>query len=288
MSEWYQIESNSLIVQVTSKGAEMKRLFSKEWHRELLWLGDNKTWNRSAPILFPIVGKLKDDEYILKGKILKMPQHGFARDFEFKCKECGTSEVEFLLEATQDSFKYWPFCFELRVRYKLEENTLTATYFVKNVDRQDIYFSIGAHPAFETKNIDNYEIRFDEAEKEYFKLNNGCVDWSRSYELEEQNLKVTKDLFKEDALIFKKIKSKYIDLVDKKRHEVIRVHASTPYWGIWAKGDVPFVCIEPWNGVCDDVGHDKNLETKEGIVTLSEGEEFGFSYVLEMRSMEDG
>ena len=286
MSEWYQIESNSLIVQVTSKGAEMKRLFSKEWHRELLWLGNEKDWNRSAPILFPIIGKLKDDEYQLKGKNYKMPQHGFARDFEFTCTECGASEVEFLLEATEASFKLWPFCFELRVRYKVEENQLTISYFVKNVDRQDIYFSIGAHPAFETKNIANYEIQFEEAEDEYVKLNNGHVDWSRPYALHEKKIVVTKDLFKDDALIFKKLKSKYVDLVDKKRHEVIRVHANTPYWGIWAKGDIPFVCIEPWYGVGDSVGHDKNLETKKGIVTLEEGEVFGFSYLLEMRSLE--
>ena len=104
MSEWYQIESNSLIIQITSKGAEMKRLFSREWHRELLWLGDEKVWNRSAPVLFPIVGKLLDDEYILKDKTFKMTQHGFARDFEFKCTECGTSEAEFLLVATQETF----------------------------------------------------------------------------------------------------------------------------------------------------------------------------------------
>lgn len=287
MSDWYQIESNSLIVQVTSKGAEMKRLFSREWHRELLWLGDEKIWNRSAPVLFPIVGKLKDDEYHLKGKNYKMSQHGFARDFEFKCTECGSSEVEFLLEATQASFNFWPFCFELRIRYKVQDNKVIVSYFVKNVDRQDIYFSIGAHPGFDTKDIANYEIRFEIPEKEYFKVSNGLVDWKKAHEFKEQKLSVTKDLFKEDALIFKKLKSKYIDLVDTKRSEVIRVHANTPYWGIWGKGDVPFVCIEPWYGVADGMEHDKNLEEKNGIVTLGEGELFGFSYTIEMRQLLD-
>lgn len=283
MSDWYQIESNSLIVQVTSKGAEMKRLFSKEWHRELLWLGDEKNWNRSAPVLFPIVGKLKDDEYILKGKTYKMPQHGFARDFEFKCTECGTQEVEFLLEASQESFKFWPFCFELRVRYKLVDSRLTVSYFVKNVDRQDIYFSIGAHPGFEINDIANYEVKFEVPEKEYFKLSGSYVDWKNAHELKAQKIAITKNLFKDDALIFKKLKSKYVELVDTKRHEVIRVIANTPYWGIWAKGEMPFVCIEPWFGVADGADHDKILETKEGIVTLGEGELFGFSYTLEMR-----
>lgn len=287
MSEWYQIESNSLILQITSKGAEMKRLFSREWHRELLWLGDEKVWNRSAPVLFPVVGKLKDDEYLLKDKTFKMTQHGFARDFEFKCTECGTTEAEFLLVATQESFNQYPFLFELKVRYKVENSKVSVSYFVKNDDRQDIVFSIGAHPAFETKDIANYEIRFEKPEKEYFKVKDGLVNWSRSLDFNSDFLKVEKNLFQDDALIFKKLKSKYVDLVDTKRKEVIRVQANTPYWGIWAKGDVPFVCLEPWHGVSDSADTDKNIETKNGIITLGEGEVFGFSYSIEMKQLEE-
>lgn len=287
MSDWYQIESNSLIVQVTSLGAEMKRLFSREWHRELLWLGDEKRWKRSAPILFPIVGKLKDDEYQLHGKTFKQSQHGFARDFEFKCTECGTSEAEFLLVATQETFNMYPFCFELRVRYKVDGNKVIISYFVKNDDRQDILFSIGAHPGFETKDIANYEIRFEKEEKEYFRSKAGLVNWGKAFELKSQKIQVQADIFKDDALIFKKLKSKYVDLVDNKRNEVIRIHSNTPFFGLWAKGDdVPFVCLEPWYGVGDSFDHDKNFENKNGIITLPAGEVFGFSYTIEMKNLD--
>ncbi len=287
MSEWYQIESNSLIVQITSKGAEMKRLFSRDWHRELLWLGDEKTWNRSAPVLFPVVGKLKDDEYQLKGRTFKMTQHGFARDFEFKCTECGSTEAEFLLVATQESFNQYPFLFELKVRYKVENNKVTVSYFVKNDDRQDIFFSIGAHPGFETKDFANYEIRFEKPEKEYFNVKESLVNWNRPYDFNSDILKIDKALFASDALIFKKLKSRYVDLIDTKRKEIIRFQANASHWGIWAKGDVPFVCIEPWFGVADSAEHDKNLETKNGIITLGEGEVFGFSYSIEMKHLTD-
>ncbi|MBC7428086.1 MAG: aldose 1-epimerase family protein [Bacteriovorax sp.] len=286
MSEWYQIESNSLIIQITSKGAEMKRLFSRDWHRELLWQGDEKNWNRSAPVLFPIVGKLKDDEYVIKDKTFAMTQHGFARDFEFKCTDCGTTEAEFLMVASQESFNQYPFLFELRVRYKVEDSKVSISYFVKNDDRQDIFFSIGAHPGFETKDFANYEIRFEKEEKEYFRVKNSLVDWSRSYEFKADKLVVEKEIFKDDALIFKKLKSKYVDLVDLKRKEIIRVQSNAPFWGIWAKPDVPFVCLEPWYGVADSADHDKDFETKNGIITLSEGEVFGFSYTIEMKHLE--
>nr|BDT26837.1 aldose 1-epimerase family protein [Bacteriovorax sp. HI3] len=287
MSDWYQIESNSLIVQVTSLGAEMKRLFSRDWHRELLWLGDERNWKRSAPVLFPIVGKLKDDEYYLQGKTFKMPQHGFARDYEFKCTECGASEIEFLLVATQETFNQYPFCFELRVRYKVEGSKVIISYFVKNDDRQDIYFSIGAHPAFETNVLTNYEIRFEKEEKEYFRVENGLVNLTRPFGLNAQSIQLEKGLFADDALIFKKVKSKFVELIDKKRNEIIRVHSHTPFLGVWGKGDVPFVCIEPWYGVCDSVDSDKNFETKNGLITLGAGEIFGFSYSIEMAYLEE-
>lgn len=282
MSDWYQIESNSLIVQVTSLGAEMKRLFSRDWHRELLWLGDERTWNRSAPVLFPIVGKLKDDEYFLQGKTFKMGQHGFARDFEFKCTECGVSEVEFLMVATQETFNKYPFCFELRVRYKVENSKVHVSYFVKNDDRQDIFFSIGAHPAFETKDLSNYEIRFEKEEKEFYRIQNGLVNWTKPFVLNSQRVEINKQLFADDALIFKKLKSKYVDLIDLKRNEIVRVHSNAPFTGLWGKGDVPFICIEPWYGVSDSADHDKNFEVKNGIITLPAGEIFGFSYSIEM------
>ncbi len=283
MSDWYQIESQSLIVQITTKGAEMKRLFSRDWRRELLWLGDAKTWNRSAPVLFPIVGKLKDDEYEFQGKKYLMPQHGFARDLEFKCTETSLKEVEFLAVATQETFKQYPFCFELRIRYTVEESKVRVFYFVKNDDRQDMFFSIGAHPAFDTKNINHYEIHFAQEESEYFKLHQGLVNWKRPFVFSSNKLKLEESLFKDDALIFKKLKSRYVDLIDTKKHELIRVSSNTDFFGIWGKDKVPFVCLEPWFGVSDGSDSDKKLETKNGIIKLPAGETFGFSYTIEMK-----
>lgn len=288
MSDWYQIENGYFTVQVTTSGAEIKRMFAKPWHRELLWIPhDEKTkkiWNRSWPILFPIVGKLKNDTYNLKQKAYQMPQHGFARDRNFKCLSCDSTEVEFFLETDQESFKLYPFCFELRVKYTLEDKKLTVTYSVKNVDRQDMYFSIGAHPAFDTAKIENYEIHFEKKEKGFYLLANGLVDWSQLNTFDTNIINPTKELFSRGALIFKELKSKYIDLVDLKRHEVIRMNCTnTPYLGIWAKDSVPFICVEPWCGVSDGVDHNQNLEVKKGIRTLEAGKTFNFSYSIELQ-----
>ncbi len=283
MSDWYQIESNQVIVQVVSKGAELKRLFNKVWNKEMLWLGDEKLWNRSAPILFPIVGTLIDNEFSYEEKTFTLNRHGFARDQEFICKHCGENELEFLLMTNKDMYKTYPFIFELLVHYRIVESTLTITYTVKNLDKKDMFFSIGAHPGFDLKLADNYEIIFDKEPKSYFQLNeNGQVKLDTPVDFQQNNLNITKDLFKKDALIFKDSKIKAIELRDKKSKDSIVVKCNqASFWGIWGHPSNQFVCIEPWAGVTDVVGHNKKIEEKIGIVKLAAGSEYKFQFEIE-------
>lgn len=289
MSDWYQIENSYFTIQVTSNGAEIKRLFAKPWHRDLLWIAqdenDEKIWKYSSPVLFPIVGKLKNDTYTFGGKTYQMPQHGFARNMNFKCTQSDTHEMEFLLESDQETFKMYPFCFELRIKYVLENSKLITSYSVKNTDRQDIYFSIGAHPAFETTKIDNYEISFEKNENVFYQTEKGLVNWKKMNPLKSSVFMLNQKIFSNDALIFKDLKSNYVDLIDQRRHETIRVSCSeAPFLGIWAKDTIPFVCIEPWFGVGDAVDHDQKLESKNGIKSLPIGETFHFNYSIELTS----
>jgi galactose mutarotase-like enzyme len=283
MSEWCQIENGYLTVQLTTEGAEMKRLFHRAWNRELLWSGDDKIWPRSSPILFPIIGKLINNEYIYQDKHYTLPQHGFARDMTFKMVHADVHECEFLLISSKDTFATYPFLFELRVGYSLEETKLTINYSVKNVDRQDIYFSIGGHPGFATPIIDEYNIIFEKEEESYYLTKNNQLDVTKKIKFKGKNLILSKNIFKNDALIFKELKSGYVDLINNVKKQGIRLSSNYfNYLGIWGKGDVPFVCLEPWCGVTDVVGHDKQFSKKEGIVKLQEGNEFVFSYSIEM------
>jgi galactose mutarotase-like enzyme len=285
-----KMENDFFSVEVSSSGAELKKLYAKKWGRELLWVpldaNAKNIWKRTSPILFPIVGKLKNDIYTFKGKTYQMDQHGFARDREFTLLNSSPLEMDWFLEADQKTFKHYPFCFKLRVKYKLEGSKLVTLYAVKNVDRQDMFFSIGAHPGFSTPEIDDCEIRFEKQEKEYFQLKDGLVDWGKSVAFGSNEIKPTKELFFKDALIFKNLKSKYIDLVFKKQNEVLRVNGTnTPFCGIWAKDSMPFVCIEPWFGVSDSGDHDQDFETKNGIQLLPMGESFEMQFSVELMSL---
>jgi len=289
MSDFHTIENDHLKLAVSNLGAEMKSLYIHSWSRELLWVPKSENekliWSRTSPILFPIVGKLKNNSYRFNQKTYSMPQHGFARDSQFNCLKNTKSELELSLHSNPETFQQYPFHFELKVRYFLVENTLSIIYTTLNTGQQDLYFSIGAHPAFATPDLSHYEIRFEKNEKEYFQLNNGLVDFEQLFPVESNIVKPSESLFKNDALIFQDVQSSYIELIHQQRNEIVRLNGiKTPYFGIWGKASVPFICLEPWYGLGDDTHHDQTLIHKKGVQFLPPGDEFVFSFSIEIRA----
>jgi galactose mutarotase-like enzyme len=283
MSDWYQIESGQIVVQVESKGAEIRRLFNKFWNTELLWPGAENIWNRSAPILFPIVGKLKNNQYQYSGNSFTLSQHGFARDAEFNCLRCDGSSILFSLKSNIETKKIFPFDFELQVKYELVEDQLDISYKVINSGNSDLLFSIGSHPGFQIKNLTNSHIEFEKIEKEYFGLDSGLVDLEHPMNFNKNKLMLEPNLFKDDAIIFKDLKSNFVDLVDTKSRQVIRVGGiQKKYLGIWGKEQLPFVCIEPWAGLSDTLNHNGNFEEKVGILKLAPLKEYDFKYFIKL------
>ena len=144
----FNLENNVLSVKVNSFGAELCSVFSKETNIEYIWQADETVWARHAPNLFPIVGKLKDGEFIYQSKSYQLSQHGFARDSEFICIEQAEDYLFFELRASEQSLRIYPFHFSFQIKYKLIGNDLEISYSVLNPDNCDLYFSFGAHPAF--------------------------------------------------------------------------------------------------------------------------------------------
>ncbi len=283
MSDWYQIENEFLTIQVITKGAEMKRFYNRIYLEELLWTGEEKIWNRSAPVLFPIVGKLVKDQFRFQEKAYTLAQHGFARDMEFQCVKAEVHECEFAINANQTTFAQYPFLFELKVNYLLIGPRVNITYTVNNKDRQDIYFSIGAHPGFDTMNINDFNIQFEKSEDHYYLTTNGLLDKSKKINFKTNQLDLSEELFQNGALVFPKPRSTFIDLQNRVTNRSIRLSGiRVPFLGIWGKDHVPFVCLEPWHGVADLVSHNQELQEKLGIIKLPENEKFTFTYSMEV------
>lgn len=142
------IQNDQLIAEIAEHGAELISLKSKEHGLEYIWQGDPAYWGRHAPVLFPFVGRLKDDQYVYQGKTYQMGQHGFARDMDFEVIEHGQEMASFILRSTPETLEKYPFDFELVISYELGGDGITVHYQVANTGEKEMFFSIGGHPAF--------------------------------------------------------------------------------------------------------------------------------------------
>lgn len=283
------IENGKISIDTKTMGAELTSL--KYNNKEFLWEGDKKYWGRHAPILFPIVGRLRDNTAIIEDEEYSMGQHGFARDSEFKEIVYSTNKVGYELSYNAETLKMYPYKFVLEILYEIYDNKVNVTYKVKNVDDKEIFFSIGGHPAFkwpllEGENFDDYYIEFEKDETQKFiRIDDGCLCYENDLIIKNTNIiELDKSKFSIDTFVFKNLNSNKVTFKSKKSGMAVTLNYSGfPYLGIWSRKDeAPFICLEPWHGVADFINHDKIFKKKEGIVRLGLGEVFECSYIIEV------
>ena len=280
----YIVENSKLVIKARTYGGEIISILNKENNTEYLWNGNPEYWKYHAPILFPIVGKVVDSKYRVVGKVYELPQHGLARVSEFKMIDQKEDEITFELKYSDESLKVYPYKFSLKSNYKLENNSVKVTYIVENLDNKNMYFSIGAHPAFmcpidKNDSLNDCYIEFNKLEdsKNVILTEQGYLSHDTKECLNETNkLDLYKELFKDDALVFNDLKSNKMIIKSKNNNKSLEiVFTGFPYMGIWAPKDgAPFVCIEPWFGHADYYDFNGDFSEKEGINSLGVGERF--------------
>jgi len=284
-----QLENELISVTVLPKGAELASIKGKETGIEYLWQADPAYWGRHAPVLFPIVGRLKDDCYQVDGKSYPMNQHGFARDGDFEIVEQNQTSVTLSLKATDETKLIYPFDFTLQIQYRLTQNTVTTHYTVENPSKTEkLYFSIGAHPGF------NIPLTKETVFEDYFlsyspRKTRTTIPLKGAYlnipakTLAQTNtdIALSRHLFDNDALIYE-VKGENIFTIksEKTPHSVAVKFTDFPYAGVWSppKNNSPFVCIEPWFGIADTFDANGNLKEKLGIQCLDPTKEFNAEF----------
>lgn len=287
----YTIGNDQLEVVMTSKGAEILSIHNKETGLDYIWNADPAFWPKTSPVLFPVVGGLKDNTYFYEGNAYQLTRHGFARDNEYEIAQQDTGSITFSLKANKELQKLYPFNFEFHVKHEVKGNTLSISYFVKNNDTKNLLFSVGAHPAFnvplvEGTDFTDYYLQFSETENagRYRIADDGLIATTATpYLNNTDKLPLTKDLFYTDALVFKELKSNSISILsDKTKHGLKVQFDHFPYMGIWNFKDANFVCIEPWCGLGDTANTTQQLQEKEGINVLPTGETFNRTWSVQV------
>lgn len=285
------IENEYLKVGINSIGAELCILQSKSTQTEYMWNGNPTVWASTAPVLFPIIGCLKDGKTYYKNQELHIPKHGFIRHNEELIIRQKTSDcINFMIDSTIISKEVYPFDFSFTIQFKLVQNRLEVQHIVENLSNSSpLFFSIGGHPAFKcpfntNEHYSDYYLEFEypETDDRWLVTKDGLIENEKTPFLKNQiHLSLNHKMFNEDALIFKNLLSKRISLKSKLSKQAIHVNFKDfEYIGIWAKPNSDFICIEPWNGISDSINTKQELKEKEGIIALNPGLNAKFCYSI--------
>ena len=289
------LKNEKIEIKINYHGAELRSIKNLETEKEYLWNADPKFWNRSSPVLFPFVGGVRNKVYRHEGVEYPMNQHGFARDMDFKLVNQSENEVWFSLDSTEETYKAYPFHFQLEIGYRLEANVVVVMWRVKNTNEKEMYFAIGAHPAFfcpfyEGDRQSEYFLHFSKKDGTYPEKicttvfgQGGCVTIQKAeYVLENGILPITEDRFDGDALVIEDSQVQRIALLDKEKKEYLAVEFDSPLVGVWSppKKQAPFVCIEPWYGRCDSEVFTGELKDRDWENKLEADDEFYAEYKI--------
>lgn len=265
-------------IKVKNPGAELTSIKFNGKER----LHNGKTfWDRQAPILFPTVGRLKNNKTIIEEKEYEIPQHGFAKDMNFALIEKTENKEIYELKSNSETLKKYPFSFIFNVEYEFTEDTLKTKIKVINKDEKAMLFGLGGHPGFKLDMPQEeyyFELETEESEIEFMEVEGSYISNNPAKNILKENkiIEITRESFLNDAIMMKSLKSNTITLKQKKDNKKVLEFnfKDFPILAIWSLPNAPYICLEPWFNYADRVKETGYFKDKEGIITLNPKEEF--------------
>ncbi|MCP4452995.1 MAG: aldose 1-epimerase family protein [Planctomycetes bacterium] len=283
------LRSPVLCVRIANTGAEIKSIKEHATGLEYIWQSDPTHWTGAAPVLFPIIGGLKNGQYTYEGKSYSMPGHGIVRKTDWDLISSDPAEAVFQTTSSEATKKLYPFDFVLNARFSLQDNRLDVAYEVTNSGDDMMYFSIGSHPAFNVPfaggHWENYYLHFSESEsiERHFFADGMTLNETAPIFDNSRQIFLTPPIFDRLAIILKGPASKEVSLRNSRNSKQVKlVTDGMPYLGLWAPAGAPFVCVEPWHGVPDNVDTDGDFTRKEGIMSLAAKGTYHTKYGIEI------
>lgn len=290
----FKLQKGACTAVVDTQGGELVS-FRDGDGTEYIWGGDPASWTGRNPILFPIVGALKDGKVRIKGQDCEMGRHGFARRCEFSPAEQGDGFVELALRDSPDTLAQFPCPFLLRVRHELLDNGFATTFVVENPGGEPLPFCIGAHTAFRCpirggEEFDDYQLVFDHPEDAVSLCPNekGLLDRENTGPaLRGSSIPLSHQPFDAlDTLIFQGLRSTGVALLHKSTGRGVHMDfEGFPMVAFWTlpKANAPYICLEPWHGCAAYVDEDGEFAHKPGCITLQPGDKKSLTYTVTLR-----
>lgn len=282
MKDFITIQNDILKVTIALKGAQIRNL--TDGSKEYIWQADEKIWGNSAPVLFPICGRLNNNYYLYDGRRYDMEIHGFARKSTFAVEYEDIEGVTLLLVSNEGTRRVYPFKFEFRVVFKLHGQSLHVTYSVKNTGDGSMYFSFGGHEGYACpQGVEEYTLSFpeDTVLTRYMLRNGFLYGDTEDIRLQNHCLPLRYSEFEKCTYLFQNLKSQSVILSEKNGDRSIKVDfEGFPALALWTLQDRKYLCIEPWCGISEQENAESRLEEKQGMNCLGSGETFSRTHTI--------
>ncbi|CAN7759556.1 aldose 1-epimerase family protein [Bradyrhizobium sp. LjRoot220] len=280
----HTLRSGAIEASIKADGAELCSLRNAEGI-ELLWQA-GPAWPRHSPLLFPIVGRLKNDQLRHRGKTYPMTQHGFARDHRFEWAEQEATSCKLVLVDSDATRVRYPFAFRLDVTYTIENAGLTVAFDITNSGDETLPASIGAHPAFNWPLLpglekEAYALTFSHQETVPIRRLAGGLLRAKAEPspVRGKILPLSERLFDDDAVIIDQLASRSVRYAADHGPSIEMSWEGFSELGVWSKpGGAAFVCIEPWHGFASPSDFDGEFADKPGVMQIAPGEQRSLGY----------
>lgn len=276
------LQNEFLKADISTLGATLKSVSDTDG-KNFIWAGDERSWEGSAPILFPFCGGLNNDKFRYGAKEYTMGRHGYIRFKEFRVEEQSAHEVTLVSDSDSDTLQCYPFSYSFKANFKLCERSLITTYTVENKTESTMYFSVGAHEGYALRSdISNYSLTFDKNEDVPTYEFGTPIDSTSIRDVGSASVLTLCDSQFNDGLIaFSSIRSKEVSLAcECKGHEIKVEFPDATFLSLWKIPGADFICIEPWNGSSDPEGYNGTLSEKEKIESIDAESSRSFTHTI--------
>lgn len=278
------IKNGGNSARIAQHGAELKSLVIGG--REFMWCADPAVWGNTAPVMFPMIGTLKDNKTLILGKEYSIPKHGFTRDLELTCENTADNSVTFSLKQNDYTKQYYPFDFRFTICYTLDGGTLNVQHTVKNNDKHDMPYCIGGHPAFAFDgDLSDYRLEFPMNETLSAPIYNLDVhlfeDDNRVPMLNDSSvLPLSREMFYKDVVYLDKVRSRSVKFLGKDGKGLKVDYPDFTSLAVWQAKNAQFLCVEPFCGSADFSDCTGVFAEKRGIEILRPGEEKTYTFAF--------
>ncbi|WP_278590335.1 aldose 1-epimerase family protein [Olsenella uli] len=282
-------------IEVSPLGAQLMSL--KVGDGEFLWQGDGRWWPRRAPVLFPIVGNIRDGQAESAQGRISLGRHGLARNHTFALERRDSASLSYVLSSSKETRRQYPYDFDLRVSYSVVEGGVRQEFLVTNTGDETLPYVVGGHPAFNVpapgpeasaanEDFSQYRLEFSRPwtyATPSIDTRSGLLDFDGRIDLLDASdtLLLSHQLFSIDTLVFEDVPDRTVRLVGPRGHGMRVDFEGFDYLGVWsAAGGAPFVALEPWTGCATALDEDDVFERKRGMSLLAPGQTQAHAFVM--------